>query len=332
MHKKLTLTVSILTTILGFSSTGADDITWDATKQDRKIWSYSAPAAPTADEGKKVVLGKKLYFEKSLSLDNTISCASCHRPEAGFADPDQFSKGVGGKLGGRQSPSILNLAAGTAYFWDGRAKTLEEQALGPISNPVEMNLPIEEALKRLSSNDEYVKLFKDAFGEAPSAPKVADAIASYERQVYSHQSPFDKWVGGDEKAISPEAKQGFVLFVGKANCVKCHSGPNFTDSKFHNLGVGFDKPNPDVGRVAISKKPGEKGAFKTPGLREIASTAPYFHDGSAKTLEEVMDVYDKGGTPNGWLSPLMSELKLSADEKKHLVKFMQALSGQIHQP
>lgn len=318
--------------MLAFSVLGADDLTWEATKQDRKAWTYSAPAAPSADDAKKVALGKKLYFDKALSADNSISCASCHRPEAGYADPDQFSKGVGGKLGGRQAPTVLNLAVGNTYFWDGRAKTLEEQALGPIANPVEMNLPIEEAIKRLSANDDYVKHFKDAFNEAPTAPRVADAIAAFERQVYSHQSPFDKWVAGDEKAMTPDAKQGFVLFVGKANCAKCHLGPNFTDNKFHNLGIGMDKPNADMGRFAISKKPGEKGAFKTPGLREIVATAPYFHDGSSKTLEDVMDVYDKGGTPNGWLSPLVSELKLSAVEKKQLVDFMKALSGQVHQP
>jgi cytochrome c peroxidase len=324
------LTVFLI--VLSSTAAAAEEVTWDVTKQDRKAWMQIAPPTPNPEEALKVSLGKKLFFDKILSADRSMNCASCHRPEVAFSDPNPLSKGVKGELGVRHSPSILNLSVGNAYFWDGRAKSLEDQALNPIVNPLEMNLPAEEAIQRLRNDEPYVKMFNDAFHESPTAAHLAEAVAAYVRQLYSHASPFDKWVSGDEKALSAEAKSGFLLFVGKANCAKCHLGPNFTDGKYHNLGIGMDKPGPDLGRFLISKRPGDKGAFKTPGLREIAASAPHFHDGSASSLEEVIELYDKGGKPNGWLSPLIFELKLNPVEKKQLVEFLKALSGTINQP
>lgn len=318
-----------LSWVLGHAS---ENLTWESTKQDRKAWKFTPPSAPDAAEEKKVALGRRLYFEPALSKDHSISCASCHVPDKGFADPSRFSKGVDSKVGARQAQSILNCATNTIFFWDGRAKTLEDQALQPIINPLEMNVSLETVVKRLRDMPDYVSAFKNCFDSAPTAELLAQAIATYEKQVYSFNSPFDKWVAGDESAIGADAKKGFALFVGKADCNKCHLGPNFTDGKFHNLGIGMDKPKPDLGRFIVTKIQTDKGAFKTPGLREIVVTAPYLHDGSAATLEEVIETYDKGGVPNPWLSPLMKQLKLTADEKKQLVEFMKALSGQINDP
>jgi cytochrome c peroxidase len=329
MIRLLILAVSC---VLTQSSHAADELTWAAAKQDKKLWAFVPPVEASGADAKKVALGRKLYFDPVLSADKSISCASCHKPENGFADPSQFSSGVGGKLGGRHAPSILNRAVGKLYFWDGRAKSLEEQALGPIANPVEMNLPIEEAVKRLNDSADYATAFKDVFAAAPSAAGIADAIAAYERQVYSADSPFDKWVAGDESAMSADAKKGFNLFIGKANCAKCHLGPNFSDDKFHNLGVGMATEKPDLGRFVVTKVQTDKGAFKTPGLRDLTVRAPFLHDGSAKTLEEVIELYDKGGAQNPWLSPLMKELKLAPDEKKQLLEFMKALTGTVHAP
>lgn len=327
--------ISLAITIFGMSflSIGADEsLTWESTKQNRGLWTLITPKAPDLIEAKKVELGKKLFFDPELSADRTVMCATCHHPKAAFSDPQSFSIGFGGKVGTRHSPKILNLSVSNGYFWDGRAKTLEEQALIPISNSGEMNLPISEAVSRLNANGDYFRLFNTAFNEAPSADRIAQSLAAYERQIFSSESPFDKWVAGDESAMRPDAKIGFLLFAGKANCAKCHLGPNFTDNKFHNLGVGMDKPLPDLGRFLISTKPGDKGAFKTPNLRESALIGPYFHDGSARTLEDVIDFYAKGGLQNPWISPLMVEVKLSAEEKASLIKFLESLSGKIHQP
>jgi cytochrome c peroxidase len=281
----------------------------------------------------KIKLGKRLYFEKALSLDNTLACASCHVPEKGFADPNQFSLGIGGKKGGRQAPSIINRVFSRAQFWDGRAKSLEEQALGPMMNPVEMGHPdIKSVLARLEKDPSYVADFKQAFPEANGAltdVTLSQAIASFERTVLSGNSPYDRYQAGDKSALNDSAKRGLELFNNKANCAACHSGFNFTDESYHNLGVGMTAKKPDMGRYAITKLDGHQGAFKTPTLREIANTAPYLSDGSLKTLAEVVEFYDKGCQPNKWLSPKIKKLDLTAQEKQDLVEFMKALSGEV---
>lgn len=295
--------------------------------------SFSVPKEnPLTEE--KIKLGKRLYFEKALSIDNTLSCASCHMPEKGFADPNQFSVGVKGQKGGRQAPPILNRVFSRKQFWDGRAASLEEQALGPMMNPIEMGHPdVKSVINRLEKDPGYVAAFKQAFpdqGGAVNDVTISRAIASFERTIMSGNSPYDRYTQlNDKTALSAAAERGYHLFLGKANCASCHVGFNFTDESYHNLGVGTDAKKQDLGRYAISKLDGHQGAFKTPTLREIANTAPYMSDGSLKTLEEVVEYYNKGCRNNKWLSAKIKPLGLTAQEKQDLVEFLKALSGEV---
>lgn len=270
----------------------------------------------------KISLGKQLYFDKRLSKDNTVSCASCHAPEKGFSNGARFATGVGGAKGGRSAPSVINSAYYLQQFWDGRAASLEEQALGPIANPIEMALSIEDAIDRLNGIAGYKSQFQKVFGSDATADGIAKAIAAYERTVISGNAPFDKFKAGDKSALSEAAERGRKLFFGKAHCSACHAGSNFSDNSYHNIGIGMDAKKPDVGRVAVSKLGGDTGAFKTPTLREIARTAPYMHDGSLKTLEEVVEHYAKGGIANEWLDEEVFELRLNKQDKADLVLFM----------
>ncbi len=274
----------------------------------------------------KADLGKKLYFDTRLSAANAQSCASCHNP--GFGWGDGLAKGVGHgmKMLGRRSPTIVNAAYGQIFMWDGRAGSLEEQAVGPIKAEVEMNLPLAELMGRLKSIPEYVALFKAAFPkDGITEDNLARAIATYERTVVSGIAPFDAWIEGNDTAIPEPAKRGFAVFNTKAACAACHSGWNFTDDSFHDIGLDTD----DVGRVKIV--PGvlkmEK-AFKTPGLREIARRGPYMHNGSLQTLEEVVEHYDRGGVDRPSRSEAIKPLGLTAQEKSDLVAFMTALTSQ----
>ncbi len=272
----------------------------------------------------KIALGKQLYFDRRLSADDSVSCADCHDPKKGFSNGEQFATGVKGQKGGRNSPTVLNAAYQKFQFWDGRAATLEDQALGPIANPIEMSMTLPEMTLKVSGIGGYRKQFQKVFGVDKITPaEVAKAIASYERTILSGNSPYDHFKQGEVEAMSESARSGMKLFFGKANCGSCHAGPNFTDNAFHNIGVGMDQPNPDVGREAISKLEGDRGAFKTPTVRDIAHSGPYMHDGSMKTLAEVVEHYNKGGTPNPWLDEELFPLKLTAEEKADLVKFME---------
>lgn len=270
----------------------------------------------------KVELGKQLYFEKRLSVDNTVSCASCHDPEKGWSNADTFATGVKGQRGGRSAPTVINSAYHPLQFWDGRANQLEGQALGPIQNPIEMNLSLDEAIGRLNKIEGYKKQFQAVFGTDATPDAVAKAIAAFERTVLSGDAPYDHYKAGDKKAMSEAAVRGMDLFFNKARCSACHGGPNFSDAAFHNIGVGMDKKEPDEGRKAISKLEGDRGAFKTPTLRDIARTAPYMHDGSQKTLADVVEHYNKGGIANPQLDEEIFPLNLSAEEKADLVTFM----------
>lgn len=271
----------------------------------------------------KIHLGKQLYFDKRLSSDNTISCASCHDPEKGWSNAESFATGVGGQKGGRNSPTIINSAYTKLHFWDGRASSLEDQALGPIQNPIEMNMKMDVALDRLNKIPGYTKQFEEVFGTKQiTEDNLAKAIAAYERTILSGDAPYDRFKAGQKDALSESAQRGMKLFFGKAVCSACHSGPNFTDQAFHNIGIGMDKENPDKGRFAESGLGGDMGSFKTPTLREIARTAPYMHDGSLKTLEEVVEHYNKGGIDNPYLDEEIFPLKLTDQEKKDLVTFM----------
>lgn len=277
----------------------------------------------------KIELGKQLYFDGRLSKDNAISCAFCHNPGTGFADSRQTSIGVGGGIGGRQSPTVLNTAFNHIQFWDGRARSLEEQAIGPIHNPVEMAETHEHVVAKLGNIKGYQQQFRAVFGTDVNLQGIAEAIAAYERTVLSTNSAFDKYVSGDQKAMDDAAVRGLSLFKGKARCILCHNGGNFTDNQFHNLGVPQVGPmKEDLGRFAVSRAEKDKGAFKTPTLRSITETAPYMHDGAFKTLEEVVDFLDQGGGNNPHLSHLMKPLNMTAEEKADLMAFLKALTGE----
>ncbi|HLI98475.1 MAG TPA: cytochrome c peroxidase [Bradyrhizobium sp.] len=275
----------------------------------------------------KLALGKKLYFDTRISVSSAQSCASCHSPAFGWADGLAVGVGFGMAQLGRHSPTIINAAWGEIFMWDGRLANLEEQALGPIQSPGEMNMPIDQLMERLNTIPEYKPLFAAAFpGEAMSAKTLAKAIATYERTVVSQRAPFDDWIEGNEKAISEEAKRGFVLFNTKAECASCHEGWNFTNDGFQDIGL----PSEDVGRGKYV--PGVvkmQHAFKTPGLREISRRGPYMHDGSLATLEAVVDHYDKGGVERASRSDLMKPLGLTVQDKADLVAFLKTLTSEL---
>ena len=277
----------------------------------------------------KIELGKQLYFDGRLSRNNQVSCAFCHNPFVGFADPRQVSIGVDGKPGGRQSPTVYNTAFNPIQFWDGRAGSLEEQAIGPIQNPVEMAETHENVVAKLRKIKGYQQQFREVFGAEVNLQGIAEAIAAFERTVVSTNSPFDKYVMGDAKAMDEAAVRGMALFKGKARCLLCHNGPNFTDNQFHNLGVPQVGPlKEDLGRYNVTWQERDRGAFKTPTLRSVTETAPYMHDGAFKTLEEVIDFLDGGGGQNPTLSPLVKPLGLTKDEKADLLVFLKALTGE----
>lgn len=276
----------------------------------------------------KVKLGKTLYFDPRLSSDDTISCASCHDPEKSYSNGEAVATGVGGQKGARSAPVITNRIFSEAQFWDGRAATLEAQALGPIENPIEMNMKLDDLVAKLEKISGYPELFEKAFGDSKiSRDRIARAIASFERTVVSGDSAWDRYEAGDKSALNESEARGLALFKGKAKCSVCHVGFNMTDEKYHNLGVGMDRPQPDLGRYTQTKKEEDRGAFKTPTLRDVALSAPYFHDGSAKTLMDTVEHYDKGGTANPQLSKNIFKLNLTDQEKQDLVAFMEALTG-----
>ena len=292
---------------------------------------------PTAET---IALGRRLYFDKRLSVDDSISCASCHRPDAGFADPDQFSSGVGGKKGGRQAPTVINTAYFTTQFWDGRSPSLENQAEGPVQNSVEMANTLQAVEKQLVEDASYVEDFEKAFGSGDiTYERIGKAIASFERTVLSGNSPFDRYLyGGDEDALSESAKRGLEVFrdPAKGNCEVCHAMEEdyalFTDDKFHNLGVGanLDGTLEDLGRYEVTENDADRGAFKTPGLRNIAESAPYMHDGSLKTLKEVIDFYIGAGNSNEWLDKDLKELDhLTGQERVDLEEFLKSLTAEM---
>ncbi|MFQ5743932.1 MAG: cytochrome-c peroxidase [Acidobacteriota bacterium] len=282
----------------------------------------------------KVALGWQLFYDPRLSSDESVSCASCHLPEAGFADPRPGSVGVGGGVGSRNAPPVINAAFNANQFWDGRAASLEEQVFGPVQNPIEMANTLEACEDRLNEIPGYGEQFEAVFGsERITAEMVGKAIASFERVVLSGNSPWDRWVEThDESVVSDAVRRGNELFRGKAGCSQCHLGTNFTDAPFdlyHNIGVGMDDPEPDLGRYNETQRQEDRGAFKTPTLRNVADTAPYMHDGSVATLEEVIEFYDRGGEPNLWLDPKMKPLELTEQEKQDLLAFLLALTGEV---
>ena len=313
----------------------------------------------------KIELGRQLYFDKRLSSDDTISCADCHHPDEGFARHTQFGVGVDGQEGGRNSPVNYNRILSGAQFWDGRADSLEAQAVGPIANPIEMGNTHEAVVAMLKENDGYRAQFDKIFDDGVTIDNVGKAIASFERVIVTGPSAFDYFEplrrmqtaladeledldalkeddpdlyddymaalrDSEAHPISDSAKRGRELFFSqRVNCTACHVGANLTDEKYHNLGVGMDKESPDIGRFEVTKEDKDRGAFKTPTIRNVALTAPYMHDGSQQTLKEVVEWYNKGGHPNDHLSKDVKKLDLKPEEIDDLVAFMVACTGEF---
>lgn len=275
----------------------------------------------------RVALGRRLFFDGRLSRDGTISCASCHVPENGFASPDKVAVGVEGKRGSRNSPTVLNRAYGTSFFWDGRAATLEQQALQPIENPLEMDTSLETVLQRLAADARYREQFAEAYEGGISAENLAKALASFQRVLLSGNSPVDRFHGGEFGALTTQERQGLWIFESRGRCWKCHSGPNMTDESFHNTGVSWGQEPLDLGRFDVTQQEKDRGRFHTPTLRNVALTAPYMHDGSLQTLKEVVAYYSRGGNANPHLDPAMQPLNLSDADQAALVAFLQALTG-----
>jgi len=300
-----------------------------------RLISTLTPVGVPADNPpteEKAALGKRLFFDKILSNDRTVSCATCHDPERAFTDTKALAVGVSGRVGKRHSPSLINRAFGRVHFWDGRAASLEAQVVEPISDRNEMDLPLEDAVARLAGDRSYRDAFQSVFGQPVSGGDLGRALATYLRTIRSTDSPYDRFMSGAADAMTPEQQQGLQVFRAKARCIFCHVEPLFTDEQFQNTGVAWlaeTTSYQDDGRFMVSNQPNDRGKFKTPTLREIARTAPYMHDGSLATLADVVDFYDKGGRPNQNLFPLIRPIGLTPAEKQQLIKFLEALSGTV---
>lgn len=291
------------------------------------------PQAPSDNltNPERVELGKKLFFDPRLSANGNMSCATCHNPSLGWSDGLPTGRGHNGLELDRATPTVVNTAFNSIQMWDGRAPSLEAQALGPLEASVEMAADFDALFKFLSETDGYVEAFTKAYpGEEISKATIGKAIAAFERTIVSNNSAFDQWVRGDADAMNEQQIRGFSLFMNpaKGNCVECHSGANFTDNSFHNLGLKSSVgPDADLGR--FNEKPIGilRSAFKTPTLRDVELTAPYFHDGSAQTLKDVMAHYVDGPVEGASASPAFKPSQLSESEQEDIVAFMQALTG-----
>lgn len=309
----------------------------------------------------RIALGRRLYFDMRLSKDGTVACATCHDTSRGFADRRSTAEGIGDQLGHRNTPTVLNAALFDTQFWDGRARTLEDQAKLPIVNPIEMGMPNgAAAVSAIKDDAEYVKMFQAAYGRAPNFDDLARAIATFERTLIFLDAPFDRFLAGDMKAIDDDAKAGWVLYNGKGRCTACHqissSSPIGTDNRFHNVGtsarhrdfaglakkalaalakgsttedidrLALETDASELGRFLVTKNRADIGTFKTPQVRNVGVTAPYMHDGSMATLWDVMDHYNRGGEPNPFLDGGIEPLALTDKEIDQLVAFMFTLT------
>jgi cytochrome c peroxidase len=292
------------------------------------------PPVPVPDDNpmtaEKVALGKMLYFDKRLSSDGTVSCATCHDPKMAWAEHTPTSTGIGKQVGGRNAPTVINAAYATSQFWDGRAPSLEAQALGPVENPIEMGHKMEAVLAAFAKIPEYQKRFQEVFGREINREDFGRAIAAFERTVLSGNSPYDKFKAGDQGALNEAQKRGMQTFED-AGCSGCHAPPLFSNYRFYNAGVGMDKEKPDPGRKEVTGRDRDLGAFRVPALREVAGTHPYFHDGSAATLEDAVALMAEGGKDNPNLSPMLKAVRsagLTKEDQQDLVEFLKALSGE----
>ena len=287
------------------------------------------PVIPTPDDNnltfEKIDLGKKLFFDKTLSSDSTISCASCHMPQFAFSDTVAFSKGVNAETGNRNSPTLTNVAYNSTYFWDGGAETLELQLNVPFTDHVEMNMSYPELIARLEKNNEYRRAFIRLYDDKPTLFGLTRSLASYQRTLLSFNSKYDHFVQGDSTALNKQEIAGMILFFSeRTQCSTCHVGFNFTDNSFHN--IGLYEEDEDYGRMRITTRESDFGKFKTPTLRNVALTAPYMHDGSLETLAGVIDHFNSGGKNNPRKSALIKPMGLSHQEKENLIAFLNTLT------
>ena len=273
----------------------------------------------------EVALGRALFFDPILSREHNVACASCHQPQKSFADSVRFSKGAQG-VTLRNAPALINRILGQRHMWDGRAKTLEEQVLMPLANPLEMNFPAPSAAKRLNETKPWAAQFQSTFGEAPSPETIARALAAFVRALVQGDSPADRFLAGDVAALSPEEEAGMWVFDSRGKCWRCHRGANYSDDQLHTTGIGTQGGKPEPGAFAISGKPADLGRFKTPTLRGLRHSGPFMHDGSLENLEEVVAFYRRGGNPSEALSPLMEPLELTDQDAANLVAFLKALT------
>jgi len=272
----------------------------------------------------RVALGRRLFFDPVLSRDKSVACASCHQPDHGFASPDARPRGIGGREVARRAPTLLNRAYGTAFFWDGRAASLEEQALEPIANPAEMGSSVDEAVSRLRAEARYKNQFAVAFDDGVTAANLGKALASFERVLLRGDSPVDRFrQRGERNAMTAGELHGLWLYESKGQCWRCHTGKNFTDENFHNTGVSWG--GDDLGRHAVTRKETDRGKYKTPTLRGVKLRAPYMHDGSLKSLDDMVEFYNRGGGANPHLDSTMRPLNLTKEEMADLVAFLKAL-------
>lgn len=338
--RKLSLAIALVTLAIVASAQGQDNVPFIPEIPDLPEFApeldidlfWVPEDNPITPE--KVALGWQLFYDPRLSGDETISCASCHLPEAGFADPRRGSVGIGGAVGGRNAPTIINAIFSETLFWDGRAASLEEQAVGPIQNSIEMANTLEAVETRLAEIPGYRQQFQSVFGaEEITADLVGKAIATFERVVVSADSPWDRALASDDGSlISESARRGNALFNGAAGCSQCHAVTRITDTPtdlYQNTGVGMGSDEPDLGRFEQSGEDEDRGAFKAPPLRNVTETAPYMHDGSLATLEDVIAFYARGGEPNAWLDEKMKPLELTDEDRADLLAFLESLTGSV---
>lgn len=334
----------ILAVCLGLSSSCAPEPTgpdWELENPlvplpDVPLGVPPLPAAEHPPTPETVRLGRWLFYDSRLSADGTVSCGTCHRPDQGFSETERVSTGVFNRYGKRKAQTFLNVAwtePGVGFFWDGRASTLEEQALGPMGNEVEMGLSGEKATAILAAIPAYAPYFAQAFGDSlVTVERLTRAISDYERTRFAGNSAWDRWRDGDEDALEPKEKLGHDVFFGKAGCGQCHLGPHLTDGRFYNVGVGWNPETQqfaDEGRAIATRLESDRGAFKTPTLRDVSRHAPFLHDGSAATLRDVVVFYNRGGRKNPWLSGKVYPLGLTDLEMDAVVAFMKALDSDI---
>jgi cytochrome c peroxidase len=316
------------------------------------------PPVPVPEDNpmtpEKIELGMLLFFDARLSADGSLACVSCHLPDQGWTTNTPLSPAYPTNMERRNSQTLINVAYNKALIWDGRAAVLEKQALGPIQNPLHMNQNLDLLVEKLNTIPDYAERFQKVFGTSVTADGLGKALAAFERTLVTRNSPFDRYMEGDRQAMSGEARRGMELFKAKARCILCHNGPNFTDSQFHNLGVpdapllthplvqasirfdakrmkvqDYQQVNEDLGRYLVTKEEKDRGAFKTPTLRNVAQRDPYMHNGAFQSLQDIIDFYDKGGGAAAGKSPLIQPLGLTPSEKRDLLAFLQALTGDL---